>query len=492
MDSALPSHDVCYRALAARDARFDGRLFVGVRTTRIYCRPICPARTPKRENCRFFPSAAAAQSAGFRPCLRCRPEISPDAAAWRGTSNSVSRALALIAEGALDAGDVEGLADRLGMGERQLRRLFDKHLGVPPIAVAQTRRVLFAKQLIQETRLSMGEIAEASGFGSIRRFNDAFRKLYGRAPRELRISKRADSDHSLVTLRLGYRPPYDWDSILSFFAARAIPGVERVEAGRYRRTISLGGAIGSFEIVPGKNCLVATIRCREVRALLSVVARLRRMFDLDADVAAIGSHLSRDEHLAPLVARRPGLRTPGAWCSFEYAVRAILGQQITVAGARTLAGKLVRLCGTEVSRDASGHAALTHVFPDAAQIAQADFTGFGIPGARVKALQSLARAAIADPKLFESGRTPEDVLARLLALPGFGEWTVQYWALRALRDSDAFPAADVALLRALPAEGKRLTPKALAERAESWRPWRAYAAQHLWTHDAGSRSTAHG
>ncbi|HEY3776843.1 MAG TPA: AlkA N-terminal domain-containing protein [Rhizomicrobium sp.] len=492
METTLPAHDVCYRALSARDARFDGRLFVGVKTTGIYCRPICPARTPKRENCRFFPSAAAAQTAGFRPCLRCRPEISPDAAAWRGTSNSVSRALALIAEGALDSGDVAVLADRLGLGERQLRRLFDRHLGVPPIAVAQTRRILFAKQLIQETRLSMAEIAEASGFGSIRRFNDAFRKLYDRTPRELRVSKSAGAESSLVTLRLGYRPPYDWESILSFFAARAISGVELVERGRYRRTIALGGAVGSFEIAPGENCLVATIRFPQVRALLSVVARLRRMFDLDADVHAIGSHLAKDLGLAPLIARRPGLRTPGAWDSFEYAVRAILGQQITVAGARTFAGKLVSLCGTQVSPEESGHAALTHIFPAPAEIAGADFAGFGIPGARAAALQSLARTALADPKLFQTDRTPEDVLARLLALPGFGEWTVQYWALRALRDSDAFPAADVALLRALTVDGKRLTPKALTERAESWRPWRAYAAQHLWSADADSRSVQHG
>ncbi|MGH6890274.1 MAG: DNA-3-methyladenine glycosylase 2 family protein [Rhizomicrobium sp.] len=491
MDSTLPAHDICYRALSARDARFDGRLFVGVNTTGIYCRPICPARTPRRENCRFFPSAAAAQTAGFRPCLRCRPEISPDAAAWRGTSNSVSRALALIAEGALDGGDVALLADRLGMGERQLRRLFDRHLGVPPVAVAQTRRILFAKQLIQETRLSMGEIAEASGFGSIRRFNDAFRKLYGRAPRELRASKQAGADSSLVRLRLGYRPPYDWDSILSFFAARAIAGVELVERGCYRRTICVDGAVGSFEIAPGENCLVATIRLPQVRALLSVVARLRRMFDLDADVHAIASHLAKDSGLAPLVARRPGLRTPGAWDSFEYAVRAILGQQITVAGARTFAGKLVRLCGTEISPAESGHPALTHVFPPPAAIATADFAGFGIPGARASALQSLARASLADPKLFQSDRAPEDVLARLLALPGFGEWTVQYWALRALRDSDAFPAADVALLRALTVDGRRHTPKTLTERAEAWRPWRAYAAQHLWTADTDLRSTTH-
>ncbi|HEY2444858.1 MAG TPA: AlkA N-terminal domain-containing protein [Rhizomicrobium sp.] len=493
MNMNFPPDDVCYRALSARDVRFDGRLFVGVATTGIYCRPICPARTPKRENCRFFPSAAAAQTSGFRPCLRCRPEISPDAAAWRGTSNTVSRALALIAEGALDGGDsgVTTLADKLGVGERQLRRLFDKHLGVPPIAVAQTRRILFAKQLIQETRLSMAQVAEVSGFGSVRRFNDAFRKLYRRAPRDLRVLRSADAEPSLVTLRLGYRPPYDWDSILAFFAARAIPGVEIVERGRYRRTIALDGATGSVEVAPGENCLIATIRLPRLRALLSVVGRLRRMFDLDADVDVIGAHLSGDAGLAPLIARRPGLRMPGAWDGFELAVRAVLGQQITVGAARTLAGRLVEIAGSSVSPNAAGHPALKYVFPTAQQLAAADLSGMGMPRARIAALQSLARAVVANPRLLESRGAEDDVLARLLALPGFGEWTAQYWALRALRDSDAFPSADVGLLRALTTNGKRLSPKALNERAEAWRPWRAYAAQHLWAADGDKRSNAY-
>jgi len=505
MTAMLPSDDICYRALAARDARFDGRLFVGVKTTGIYCRPICPARTPKRENCRFFPSAAAAQTSGFRPCLRCRPEISPDAAAWRGTSNTVSRALALIAEGALDGGEANLplLAEKLGLGERQLRRLFEKHLGVPPIAVAQTRRILFAKQLIQETRLSMAEIAEVAGFGSIRRFNDAFRKLYDRTPRELRVAKSTVAEPSLVTLKLGYRPPYDWDAILAFFAERAIPGVEFVANHRYRRTITLDDAIGNFEISHDRehNCLVATIRLSKLRPLLSVVGRLRRMFDLDADVEAIGAHLAKDEGLAPLVAKRPGLRTPGAWDPFEHAVRAIFGQQITVAGGRALAGKLVRLCGTPIVRSETGHDQLTHLFPAPQQIVAADFTNFGMPAARAKALQALANAALARPRLFNPASMREDVLAHMLKLPGFGEWTVQYWALRALRDADAFPAADVGLLRAMTSNGKRLSPEALTERAEAWRPWRAYAAQHLWTAGEGpgretsnknSRSIGHG
>ena len=483
----LPPHDVCYRAIATRDARFDGRLFIGVKTTGIYCRPICPARTPKTENVTFWPSAAAAQGAGFRPCLRCRPEISPDAAAWRGTSNTVSRALALIAEGGLDGDDASmtALCDRLGVGERQLRRLFDKHLGAPPIAVAQTRRVLFAKQLIQETHLPMGGIADAAGFGSIRRFNDAFRKLYRRSPGELRRQRSAAAP-STVTLRLGYRAPYDWDAILAFLAARAISGVERIEKDRYARTIEIGGALGSICVAPGKNSLNATIRFPDVTALLAIVARLRRLFDLDADIQTIGAHLASDRALAPLIARRPGLRTPGAWCGFELAVRAILGQQITVTGARKLAEKIVTLAGRAIAPAESGDERLSRVFPTAATMAATDISTLGMPKARIAALNALAHAVAAEPKLIEPAGSFDETIARLLALPGFGPWTAQYWALRALRDSDAFPAADVALLRSplVAAKGKRPTPKALLARAERWRPWRAYAAQHLWTADA--------
>ncbi len=481
----IPPHDVCYRAFSTHDARFDGRLFVGVTSTGIYCRPVCPARTPKSANCKFFASAAAAQGAGFRPCLRCRPEISPDAAAWRGTCNTVSRALALIGEGGFD-GDagVVALAARLGIGERQLRRLFDKHLGAPPIAVAQTRRILFAKQLIQDSELSMSAIAEASGFGSVRRFNDAFRKLYGRTPRELRVRKSATHD-SAVTVRLGFRPPYDWDAILSFLAARAVDGVEVVEQNRYARTIEIGGEVGSLAITPGRAHLQASIRFPNVRALLSIVARLRRLFDLDADVEAIGVHLSGDAALAPLIARRPGLRAPGGWDGFELAVRAILGQQVSVVAARKLAGKLVARVSPTLSPQVTGDERLTAVFPSAQRVANTDLAGFGMPAARIAALQGLARAAAADPALLDPVGTYEDAVERLLALPGFGPWTAQYWALRALRDSDAFPAADVALLRSpvVASKGKRPTPKALLERAEAWRPWRAYAAQHLWASD---------
>jgi AraC family transcriptional regulator of adaptative response / DNA-3-methyladenine glycosylase II len=481
----MPPHDICYLALKARDPALDGRIFVAVTTTRIYCRPICPARTPKPENVRFYPSAAAAQEAGFRPCLRCRPEISPDAAAWRGTSNTVSRALSLIGEGLLDGeAGVAALANRLGVGERQLRRLFDQHLGAPPIAVAQTRRVLFAKQLIQDTQLSMTDIASASGFGSVRRFNDAFRKLYRRPPSELR--RRKSGSMSAVTLKLGFRAPYDWDAILSFLAARAIAGVEVVEEGRYARTIEIGGKFGSVEVRPGARHLTATIRFPKVNALLGIVARLRRLFDLDADVASIGAHLSGDAALAPLVSRRPGLRTPGAWDGFELACRAIFGQQITVGGARNLACKLVELAGVRVGPETTGDPKLNRIFPSSARVVSADISALPMPRARINALAALAEAAHGDPRLLDPSGTFEEALERLLALPGFGPWTAQYWALRALRDSDAFPAADVALLRhpAVSDNGNRPTPKALLARAEAWRPWRAYAAQHLWTSDA--------
>ena len=481
----MPPHDVCYRALATRDARFDGRLFVGVTTTGIYCRPICPARTAKRENVTFWPSAAAAQEAGFRPCLRCRPEISPDAAAWRGTSNTVSRALALIAEGGLDEDPLAALCERLGVGERQLRRLFDKHLGAPPIAVAQTRRVLFAKQLIQETRLPMAAVADAAGFGSIRRFNDTFQKLYRRSPSELR-RQGSTAAPSSVTLRLGYRAPYDWDAILAFLAARSIEGVELVEKNRYARTVEIDGLFGTVQVEPGRGHLAATIRFPRVTALLAIVARLRRLFDLDADIQTIGAHLSGDAALAPLIARRPGLRTPGAWCGFELAVRAILGQQITVTGARKLAIRIVAMAGSDIAPDQSGDERLARVFPSAARMAGTDLSTLGMPKARIAALGALANAVAADPKLIEPAGSYEETIAKLLALPGFGPWTAQYWALRALRDSDAFPAADVALLRSplVSEKGRRPTPKALLARAESWRPWRAYAAQHLWTADA--------
>jgi len=487
----LPDREVCYRALQSRDHRFDGLLFVGVTSTGIYCRPVCPARTANFENCRFFGSAAAAQEAGFRPCLRCRPETAPDLASWRGTSNTVSRALALITEGALD-GDgarVEALAERLGLGERQLRRLFMQHLGASPIAVAQTRRVLFAKHLIHETRMPMTEVALAAGFGSLRRFNEIFQNLFHRPPSTLRRKTSANhaGTEAGVTLQLRYRPPYDWESILGYLRARAIPGVEIVENGRYQRTVEIDGFAGGVEVMhmPQRQSLGVTIRFPHVQSLPAIVTRVRRLFDVGADIETIDAHLSQDPLLAPLVARRPGLRAPGGWDGFELAVRAILGQQISVAAARRLAGQLVALHGRPVSRDYVSHPKLSRVFPAAEGLTLAEPIGLSMPAARQSSLKALAEAAAADPNLFRPFGTIEEAIVRLRTIRGVGEWTAQYIALRALRETDAFPASDIGLLRGAEIiDGTRPTSASLLKRAETWRPWRAYAAQHLWAADA--------
>ncbi|HLK24140.1 MAG TPA: AlkA N-terminal domain-containing protein [Caulobacteraceae bacterium] len=481
--------DACYRAIQTRDARFDGRLFTAVRTTGIYCRPICPARTPKRENVVFYPSAAAAQAAGFRPCLRCRPETSPDLGAWLGASATVGRALRLIEAGALDEADVDALAGRLGVGERQLRRLFRQHLGASPVAVAQTRRVLLAKQLIHETRLPMADVALAAGFGSVRRFNETFHQLYERPPRALRRSRGPDEPAAgAVTLKLAYRAPYDWDAMLGFLAPRAIPGVETLDRGAYARTIRIGSGTGAISVRPAAgDRLAVTVAFPTLTALPAIIARVRRVFDLAADPAAIGAHLAEDPALEPLVAARPGLRVPGAWDGFEMAVRAVLGQQITVAAAIGLAGRLAREHGDRLEAALPGFPGLTHVFPSPEQLARADLASLPMPRARSKALEALAKAAADDPTLFSPRGELAQSIARLRALPGIGEWTAQYIAMRQLREPDAFPAADIGLLRALADEaGVRPTPAAVLARSERWRPWRAYAAQHLWAADLAS------
>lgn len=490
----LLDHTACYRALQTRDARFDGRLYIGVTSTDIYCRPVCPAPLSKFENCRFFATAAAAQEAGFRPCLRCRPETAPDVASWGGTSSTVSRALALIAEGSLDGGEsgVDALAERLGVGGRQLRRLFQQHLGASPISVAQTRRVHLAKQLIQETRMPMAEVALAAGFGSVRRFNETFQALFRRPPSELRRKALRDEPadsiaEAGVTLRLRYRPPYDWPAMLAYLDARTITGVEAVSGEAYRRTVAHDGQLGTVEVrhEPAQDNLVVTLRFPNVRALPHILARVRRVFDVGADIETIGAHLSRDPFLASLVARRPGLRAPGGWDGFELAVRAILGQQVTVVAARRLAGQLVALCGDVLPDTHGGPPSLTRAFPAPEQVAAADLGALGMPSARRASLKALAEAALADPHLFRPLGTVDEAMARLRTVRGVGEWTAQYIALRALRETDAFPASDIGLLRGAAIEvGTRPTPEELLERAEPWRPWRAYAAQHLWAADA--------
>ncbi|HEX7885171.1 MAG TPA: AlkA N-terminal domain-containing protein [Phenylobacterium sp.] len=480
--------EACRRAFQTRDARFDGRIFAGVKTTGIYCRPICPARTPQPRNMTFYPTAAAAQEAGYRPCLRCRPEASPDLGAWRGTSNTVSRALALIEGGAMDAGDVDALASRLGVGERQLRRLFRQHLGASPVTVAQTRRVLLAKQLIQETRLPMSEVALASGFGSVRRFNETFQQLFGRPPGELRRSRKEETPAADgIIVRLPYKPPYDWDAIIRFLSDRAIPGVERVEPGRYARTLAIDGTCGVVIVTPRQDSgLQADIRFPKLSALPAVIARIRRVFDLSADPTLIGAHLSQDPVLAARVAARPGLRAPGAWDGFELAVRAVLGQQITVSAARGLAAKLVAAYGAPIEDSAAAELGLTHVFPTPERLIGQDIAALGMPRARGAALEALARTVAADPTIFTPRADLDSAIAALKVLPGVGEWTAQYIALRELREPDAFPQADIGLMRAMADDdGVRPTADQLLARSQAWRPWRAYAAQHLWASDPG-------
>lgn len=471
------------RARISRDPRFDGKFFIGVTSTRIYCRPICPVRSPKRIHIVYFETAAAATAAGFRPCLRCRPEAAPGTPAWLGTSAVVRRALRLIDDGALDAGSVEALAARVGIGPRHLHRLFVQHVGASPIAVAHTRRLHFAKRLLDETTLPITEIALAAGFGSVRRLNATFQSTYGRAPRELR-KRRGDASSEEVVLRLAFRPPYDWLQVRDFLAARAIPGVERVDARGYARTIAMDGAHAIVCVRPldDEDALELRVHGTAPAALLQLSSAARRAFDLAADPARIAIALRQDTLLAPLVKRRRGLRIPGAWDPFECAVRAVLGQQVSVAAARTIAARLVARLGQPIANGADG---LTHVFPSPAALVDANLDGLGLTGARVGALHAIARA-VTDGAL-DFSASADEVTAKLAALPGFGAWTAAYVALRALNEPDAFPAADLVLRRMAGAGDGPLATRALETRAEAWRPWRGYAAIHLWraASDAG-------
>ncbi len=469
------------RARASRDPRFDGKFFIAVTSTRIYCRPVCPVPSPKPANIRYYDSAVSAAEAGYRPCLRCRPEAAPGTPAWLGTSAVVRRALRLIQEGVLDEISVDDLAGRLGIGPRHLHRLFVQHLGAAPLTVAQTRRLHFAKRLLDETDLPMTEVAIAAGFGSVRRFNDAFQRTYARAPREIRKRRRVEPTPAArdeVVLKLPFRPPYDWEQVLGFFATRAVPGVESVDARGYRRILATregGTALVAVSALPGEHALELRVRGASPSELFHVAAAARHAFDVAADPGLVGQALGSDPLLGPLVKKRPGLRVPGAWDPFEVAVRAVLGQQVSVAAARTLAGRLVVRAGRAL-QPAEGD--LRYAFPDAGALAGASLDGLGITGARVRALHGLARA-VAEGRL-DFGGPSDEVTAALAALPGFGAWTAQYVALRGLGEPDAFPEGDLVLRRMAAGGAAPLSTRALATLAEGWRPWRAYAALHLW------------
>jgi AraC family transcriptional regulator of adaptative response / DNA-3-methyladenine glycosylase II len=488
--------NVTYQAHISRDGRYDGRYFAAVVTTGIYCRSVCRVRAPKPENILYFSCAAAAEAAGFRPCMRCRPDSSPGTPAWHATVETVSRALRLIADGALDdGGSVDALAARLGVSARQLRRLFGEHLGATPVEVAAARRSHFARRLIDETDLPMAQIAFAAGFDSVRQFNHAMRDTFRHAPTELRkrrSRRRAPhADDDALMLRLSYRPPLDWRGMARFLAARAIPGVEDVSDGAYRRTIVVDGQPGVLELTPepGESYLTFRLWADGQHGLIDVVERARRIFDLSADPLAVTERLATSPALVRLAARHGGMRVPGAWDPFELAVRAVLGQQVTVQGATTLAGRLVHAFGAPVQ--VGEHASLTHVFPSAADLAEADVASIGLPAARAETVRALARTVAGGTPLFDASAGLDATVARLCELPGIGEWTAHYIAMRALGERDAFPASDLGLRKALSPDGTAVSASELSAQGEAWRPWRAYAAMWLWSSLSDEKGARH-
>jgi AraC family transcriptional regulator, regulatory protein of adaptative response / DNA-3-methyladenine glycosylase II len=472
--------ETCARAVRSKDARFDGWFFVAVVTTGIYCRPSCPAMTPKRENMRFHPSAAAAQRAGFRACRRCRPDASPGSPAWDHRSDLAARAMRSIADGVVDRDGVAGLAASLGYSVRQVERHLLAELGAGPLALARAQRAQTARLLIETTTLPMSEVAFGAGFASIRSFNDAVREVFARSPTELR--RRASGMGSSVstgtfTLRLPFRRPLWPDNLFGHLVATGVPGVEEWRDGAYRRTLRLPHGPGVAALSPRVDHVRCRLTLSDLRDLTAAITRCRRLLDLDADPVAVDAHLGDDEVLAPLVAGAPGRRVPRSVDADELAVRAVLGQQVSTAGARTLAARLVTAHGAAVD-DAEG--GLTHLFPGPGAIAEADPASLAMPSGRRRALHGLTSALASGALDLGSGGDWAAARATLLALPGIGPWTAETIAMRGLGDPDAFLASDLGVRSAARVLGLAETPAALVRHAEAWRPWRAYAVQHLW------------
>ena len=478
---------ICERARLTRDARFDGLFYIAVTSTGIYCRPVCPAPSPKPQNIRYYDNAAAASAAGFRPCLRCRPEAAPGSPLHRAKSELVAGALRLIEQGALDQGSLPQLAQRVGVGERHLRRVFADELGASPLDVAATRRLLFAKQLLGETDLPMSEIAQASGYASLRRFNAAFSATYGKPPRSLRRSRTTAVSNpqspipnpGFIMLRLPYRAPYDFAHLLEFYARRTIPGVEMVDADGYRRSIVIDGVPGWFAVsaMADDNALALRVHHPHSSALGTIAARAKRMFDVDADPRALGSAFRRSELMRPLIRRWPGQRLPGAWDGFELAVRAVLGQQVSVAAARTLAARVATTYGTPFADGAA--VGLSALFPTPDLLADVPLETQGITRARAATIRGLAQAVLDGRVQFRAEQTLAAFERDLVALPGIGPWTAHYIAMRALAQPDAFPAADL-ILRRSAGQGRTLSTRELEILSAEWQPWRAYAVMLLW------------
>jgi AraC family transcriptional regulator, regulatory protein of adaptative response / DNA-3-methyladenine glycosylase II len=502
-----------YQAAISKDGRFDGVFFIGVSSTGIYCRPSCPAITPKREHMRYYRTAAAAQEAGYRACKRCRPDASPGSPEWNIRADVVGRAMRLIADGVVDREGVAGLAGRLGYEQRQVRRLITAELGAGPLAIARAQRAQTARVLTETTTLPLSEIAFAAGFASIRQFNDTMREVFAVTPTQLRETRgrrpprtrrvpglaQGLSDPAapgLIRLRLPYRAPVDLDRMLAFLAARAIPGVESVADGRYRRTLLLPNGTGLMSVGSGDGYIDCELQLEDLRDLTAAVQRCRRLLDLDADPETVSASLAGDPVLGPLALACPGRRVPGHVDGNELALRAVLGQQVSVAAARSLGARLVAAYGKPLERPED---TLTHCLPTAETLAAADPATLPMPRARALALTGLAAALASGDLSLDPGAERDRAEARLLALPGIGPWTAAYIRMRALSDPDAFLPGDVGVLEALgrlgavpagdrgPAARAR-AGRAAAELASSWRPWRSYAVQHLWAHVEENRS----
>ena len=476
--------DFCYRALESRDARFDGVFVIGVRTTRIYCRPSCPAPArPKRQNVTFYRTAAAAQLAGLRACKRCRPDAGAGSPEWDVRGDLVGRAMRLLGDAVVDREGVPGLARRLAVSERHLNRLLVEELGAPPLALARAQRAQTARVLIETTDLPFQDIAFAAGFGSVRRFNDTVRAVFAGTPSELRRARRngEQREPGQLRLRLPVREPFDGVGIVEWLGARAISGVESIDGGVYRRILRLPGGPGVVALEPTDSHVVATFRLTTIADLAAAVYRCRRLLDLDADPEAVSGELASDSALGATVAANPGRRVPGSVDGAESAMRAVLGQQISVAGARTIAGRLATAFGVPL---AEPDGALTHAFPTAEALAEADLTGFGLTGARQRTVRELARRLAVGEVVLDPGVDRDEAKRQLLDVSGIGPWTASYVALRALGDPDVFPAEDLGLLRAAARLGLPTTPNELASHAERWRPWRSYATHHLWAADS--------
>jgi len=472
-------------ARQSRDPRVDGRFFIGVLTTGIYCRPICPIRIPKKENVQLYQNAASAAKAGFLPCLRCRPESSPGTPAWIGASRKVSKALHLIARGNLDRYSVGELAEQLCIGPRQLNRLFQQYVGASPIAVVQTQRLHFAKKLLDETNLPLSKVCFAAGFGSVRRFNAVFQSNYAKSPSELRKGVRGSqqSNGEDVCIRLSYRPPLDWKTMLAYLEYRKIPGVEHIdlEHNAYYRTIAIDKSVGDIcvQFSEIEHSVRVQINFPDTRHLYSIVEKVRLLFDLKADSEEIERFFKKDAVLKGIVKKNSGMRVTGCWDGLEVTVRAILGQQVTVRAATTLAGRISERFGENYNGSSAN---LTRIFPKAETLAGADLNGMGIVGQRIAAINAVAAKIAKGEIVFDGALETKEFVRRVCEIKGIGDWTANYIALRVLNDPDAFPYSDLILRRAVTNNGETLTPKALLKMAEVWRPWRAYAVILLWKH----------